>query len=89
MNFVSVSQTAIDETAGLARFYQLTEKLSKTRRVKFVSKNDDADNIDWNFRYRGHKLTLQYSIYNGVSLFSNETSGAKLVDMLASNLMQA
>lgn len=63
----------IDEHGSLQTFYMLTNKLSKTRHVRFVSKFDDADNIEWQFKYYGHPLSLQYNIYNGVTLMLQNT----------------
>ncbi len=81
-------EVAIDDILSLNSFYCLTHKLSNTRRVKFLGKEDDPDNIDWNFKYRGRKLTLQYNIYNGVSLFSNNSSDASIVMELAGSLQK-
>ncbi|WP_153796520.1 hypothetical protein [Foetidibacter luteolus] len=60
--------SVIDENGSLQKFYSLTHELSKSRHVRFTGKTDEADNIAWRFKYRGRELTLQYSIYNGVTL---------------------
>ncbi len=72
--------------SSLADFYSLINKLSKLRFVHFISKNDEADNIEWSFTYRGRKLTLQYSIFNGISLCSDNAKDLKLISKLASIL---
>ena len=72
--------------SSLADFYNLTAKLSKIRFVRFTGKEDDADNIQWIFTYRKRKFTLQYSIYNGISLLSEEAADQKLVSKLADKL---
>ena len=64
----------IDETGSLQKFYLLTNELSRTRHVRFVGKMDEADNIEWYFKYHGHPLLLQYSIYNGVTLMLQNSS---------------
>ena len=65
----STTNTAIiDDSASLQKFYLFTNQLSKHRKVRFTGKLDEADNIEWNFKYRGYPLTLQYNIYNGISL---------------------
>lgn len=66
--------TVINEYSSLQQFYSFTTTLSQSKRVKFISKNDDADNIDWNFKYRKKPLMLQYNIYNGISLYSSDTN---------------
>ena len=58
----------IDENGSLTQFYNLTDVLSKTRYVRFIDKVDEADNIEWNFKYRGYPLSLNYSIYSGVTI---------------------
>jgi len=78
--------TIIDEQGSLTEFYSLTDKLSQSRHVRFTSKNDEADNIEWHFKYRGHHLTLQYNIYNGVSLYPDDQKDIKAMNELAGKL---
>ena len=82
----TATEKVISETGSLTEFYNLTNKLSKTRFVRFTGKNDEADNIEWRFTYRGHKLMLQYNIYSGVSLRTNNIKDMKAVDKLAEKL---
>lgn len=70
--YISTTEMIIDESGSLQQFYRLTNVLSKTRHVHFTTKEDDADGVEWHFKYRGNQLSLQYSIYNGVSLLYNE-----------------
>ena len=72
--------------SSLTDFYNLTSKLSKIRFVRFTGKEDEADCIEWSFTYRKRKFTLQYSIYNGISLFSDEVRNEKLISKLADKL---
>jgi len=81
--------TVIDENGSLQKFYSLTNQLSKTRHVRFTNKLDDADNIEWHFKYRGHQLTLQYNIYNGVTLMPQKTKDINTAAKLAVKLKQA
>ncbi|RXK81175.1 DUF3630 family protein [Filimonas effusa] len=76
----------IEETGTLNQFYSFTQQLSNHKKVRFTGKTDEADNIDWNFRYRGRELTLQYNIYNGISLIPHSTRGNEAVEELASTL---
>ncbi len=70
--YTSATEMVINESGSLQQFYRLTNVLSKTRHVHFTTKEDDAEGVEWRFSYRGNKLALQYSIYNGVTLIFNE-----------------
>ncbi len=72
--------------SSLTDFYQLTSRLSKIRFVRFTGKEDEADHILWTFTYRGRKFTLQYSIYNGISLLAEASPDQRLIDKLANKL---
>ena len=50
--------------------------LSQDFKVKFSNKEDDFDTINWEFRFKGHHMTLHYNIYNGISLFPTKTRDA-------------
>jgi hypothetical protein len=78
--------TIIDDSASLQQFYLLTNELSKNRRVKFTGKLDEADNIEWNFKYRGHPLSLQYNIYGGLTLSPQNNKDAKVANELVLKL---
>ena len=84
----TTTEKVINETGSLNEFYNLTNKLSKTRFVRFKGKNDEADNIEWRFTYRGHKLMLQYNIYTGVSLHTSNIKDIKAAEKLAEKLRQ-
>jgi hypothetical protein len=81
--------TVIDEHGSLQKFYLLTDKLSKTRFVRFTNKLDEADSIEWQFKYRGHQLSLQYDIYNGVTLTPQTTKDVPAANKLAVKLKAA
>ncbi|MEO8712755.1 MAG: DUF3630 family protein [Parafilimonas sp.] len=66
--FTTQTEMVIDETGNLQQFYRIANVLSKTRHVHLMSKEDDASVLEWHFKYRGDMLSLQYSIYNGVTL---------------------
>ena len=82
----SPTPAVIEETGTLNQFYSFTEQLSNHKRVRFTGKTDEADNIDWNFKYRGRELTLQYNISNGISLIPHSLRGNEAVEELASTL---
>ena len=75
--------TIIDDSASLQQFYSFTDQLSRNKKVRFTGKMDEADNIEWNFKYRGYLLTLQYNIYNGVSLSQPNGKDLKVVNEVA------
>ena len=76
----------IDESGSLQKFYLLTNELSRTRHVRFVSKLDEADSIEWHFKYHGHPLALQYNIYNGVTLAPQNSKDVTAANKLAVKL---
>jgi hypothetical protein len=75
--------TIIDDSASLQQFYLLTNQLSRNKKVRFIGKMDEADNIEWNFKYRGYALILQYNIYNGVTLSQPNGKDLKVVNEVA------
>ena len=70
------TEAVLSENGGLKEFYHVANILSQDFDVNFSNKEDDFDTIDWEFRFKGHYLTLHYSIYNGVSLFPTKTRDA-------------
>lgn len=74
------TEAVIDDDGGLKRFYQIADILSDDLRVNFTNKEDDFDAISWDFHLGHHELTLQYSIYNGISMFPTKTKDARKRD---------
>ncbi|HVZ57487.1 MAG TPA: hypothetical protein VG870_12555 [Chitinophagaceae bacterium] len=70
------TEVVIDDDGGLKRFYQIADILSKDFKISFSNKEDDFDTIDWEFRFKGHNMTLHYNIYNGISIFPTKTRDA-------------
>ncbi|MBL7732508.1 MAG: DUF3630 family protein [Chitinophagaceae bacterium] len=70
------TEAVISDGGGLKQFYRVANVLSQDFDVKFSNKEDDFDTIDWEFRFKGHHLTLHYSIYNGISIFPTKTRDA-------------
>lgn len=70
------TEAIIDDDGGLKRFYQVADLLSKDFYIKFLSKEDDFDSINWDFSFHGNNLTLHYNIYTGVSLYPTHTKNA-------------
>ena len=74
------TEAVIDGDGGLKRFYQIASILSDELNVAFTSKEDDFDAINWAFQLNQYLLTLQYSIYNGISLFPTKMGDARKRD---------
>ena len=70
------TEAVIADDGGLKRFYQVADILTDSFSIRFTSKHDDFDAIDWDFKFKGHHLTLHYSIYNGISIFPTKIQAA-------------
>jgi len=70
------TEAVIADDGGLKRFYQVADILSGDLQIRFSNKEDDFDTIDWEFKFKGHNLTLHYNIYNGISIFPTKTRDA-------------
>ena len=70
------TEAVISEDGSLKQFYQVADIISQDFSIKFSNKEDDFDTIDWEFRFKGHYLTLHYNIYNGISIFPTKTRDA-------------
>lgn len=74
------TEAVIDGDGGLKRFYQIAGILSDDLKAAFTNKEDDFDAISWDFQLKNYLLTLQYSIYNGISIFPTKTKDARRRD---------
>lgn len=74
------TEAVIADDGGLKEFYHVANILSQDLDVNFSHKEDDFDTIDWEFRFKGHNMTLHYSIYNGISIFPTKTRDALTKD---------
>ena len=70
------TEAVIADNGGLKSFYQVADILSEDLQLNFSNKEDDFDTIDWEFKFKGHNLTLHYNIYSGVSIFPTKTRDA-------------
>jgi len=70
------TEAVLTDDGGLKEFYHIANILSQDFDVNFSHKEDDFDTIDWEFRFKGHNITLHYSIYNGISIFPTKTRDA-------------
>jgi hypothetical protein len=74
------TEAVISDDGSLKEFYNIANLLSQDFNIRFSNKEDDFDAINWDFRYKGHSLTLHYNIYNGISLFPTKTRDAMSKD---------
>lgn len=81
------TEAVIDDNCGVSKFYSIAGTLAERLKVHFVNQVDDADTLDWNFKYKNIFLTLHFNIFNGVSIFpqniSNRKKGNKAVEEVA------
>jgi len=74
------TEAVIDGDGSLKRFYQIADILTDELQVVFTNKEDDFDAISWDFTLGNHHLTLEYSIYNGISIFPTRIREARKKD---------
>ena len=62
------TEAVIDDNCGISKFYAIANTLARELKVIFLNQVDEAESLDWDFRYKNALLTLHYSIFNGVSI---------------------
>jgi hypothetical protein len=72
-NTNGATEAVIDDNCGISKFYAIASTLADDLQVKFLSQVDDAESLDWDLKYKDNFLTLHYSIFNGVSIFPQQT----------------
>ncbi|MEO6220342.1 MAG: hypothetical protein ABIO81_07940 [Ginsengibacter sp.] len=65
------TEAVIDDNCGVTKFYSIADILTEGLRVNFINQVDDAETLDWDFKYKNHVLTLHYHMFNGVSILPN------------------
>ena len=71
------TEAIIADDGNLNLFYRVAGIINEDLRLKFLKKEDEFDTISWSFKFKGHTLTLQYDIYNGISVFPTKTKDAR------------
>lgn len=79
-NSLGCTEAVIADDGNLNMFYRVAGIINEAFHIKFTDKEDDFDSINWNFKFKGHQLTLHYNIYNGISLFPTKTNLAQSKD---------
>ena len=70
------TEAVIADDGGLKEFYHIAGVMGQELNILFSHKEDDFDTINWDFKFKGHYLTLHYNIYNGISIFPTRTRDA-------------
>ena len=70
------TEAVLADDGSLNLFYQVAGIINEDLRIKFLNKEDEFDAINWDFKYKGHQLTLHYDIYNGISVHPTRTNAA-------------
>jgi hypothetical protein len=74
------TEAVIDDNCGISKFYSIAGTIADDLKVKFINQVDDADTLDWDFKYKKSFLTLHYNIFNGVSILPQRINGVKKVN---------
>lgn len=71
------TEAVIDDNCGITKFYAIANTLAEHLQIQFMNQVDDAETLDWDFKYKDHFLTLHYNIFNGVSIFPQQAKSLK------------
>ena len=71
------TEAVIDDNCGISKFYAIANTLAEHLQVQFMNQVDDADTLDWDFKYKDQFLTLHYNIFNGVSIYPQQQNSKK------------
>lgn len=66
------TEAIIDDNCGISKFYAIASTLEDELKVNFTQQMDDAETVNWHFKYNGEMLVLQYNIFNGVSIYTQQ-----------------
>jgi hypothetical protein len=79
-NDYGCTEAVIAENCGFDRFLRIADILAEKLNIRFTSKLEDSEISSWDFLFKGHMLTLQYNIYDGVSIFPRNCRMAERKD---------
>ncbi|MEO5647850.1 MAG: hypothetical protein ABIQ56_05775 [Chitinophagaceae bacterium] len=71
------TEAVIDDNCGITKFYLIADTLADELNITFLNQVDDAETLDWDFKYKSQLLTLHYNIFNGVSIFPQDAKSRK------------
>lgn len=75
------TEAVIDDNCGISKFYAIAGTLADELKVSFLNQVDDAETLDWDFKYKDYFLTLHYNIFNGVSILPQLNKSIKKQNM--------
>ena len=52
------TEAVLADDGSLNLFYHVAGIINEDLRIKFLNKEDEFDAINWDFKYKGHPLTL-------------------------------
>ena len=67
------TEAVIDDNCGISKFYSIASMLNKEFKINFTNQIDEADTLNWEFKYKKYFLKLSYNIFNGVSILPVNT----------------
>jgi hypothetical protein len=75
------TEAVIDDNCGISKFHAIINTLCSELKVNFINQSDNAESVDWNFKYKDGMLTLHFNIFNGISIFPERSiiNGDRLV----------
>ena len=76
MNDYGCTEAVMEEYCGFESFQRTADMLADKFNITFTHKLHDSETTYWNFLFRGHKLTLHFNIFNGVSIFPEQCKSA-------------
>jgi hypothetical protein len=76
------TEAVIDDNCGISKFYAIANTLAEHLQVQFMNQVDDAETLDWDFKYKDQFLTLHYNIFNGVSIYPQRLKSKKQENQL-------
>lgn len=76
------TEAVIDDNCGISKFYAIANTLAEHLQVQFMNQVDDAETLDWDFKYKDQFLTLHYNIFNGVSIYPQRLKSKKQENLL-------
>lgn len=82
------TEAVIDDNCGISKFYSIAGTLADGLKVKFLNQVDDADTLDWDFKYKNNFLRLHYNIFNGVSILPQSFADTEKVNQAVEEVAQ-
>lgn len=85
-NAFGITESVIDDSGGLKKFYSIANILSSEFKIDFTEKHDEFDSVEWKFKYKKYCLKLHFNIYHGISISSDSSNDDNVISELATQL---